>query len=144
MKTAIQYKAKAVDHHLQHDRAKRAATLEKEKKELEKTVDTLKKMTREEAKAIAEIVKKSFTQKELYQKFGIEEIKGKADIFEALVKRGDAETFIEAVLLVSERFDVKPGSVSDCANKTTEKKEEKVKDESHKVASAKKIAYKPR
>lgn len=123
MKALMQYKAKAIDHHLHHDRAKRAATLEKEKKELEKTVDTLKAMTREEAKAIADIVKKSFTRKELYQKFGIEEIKGKADIFEALVKRGDAKSLIEAVSLVAERFDVKPGSVSDCEKKATEKKE---------------------
>lgn len=144
MKALMQYKAKAVDHHLQHDRAKRAATLEKEKKELEKTVDTLKEMTREEAKAIVEIVKKSFNRKELYLKFGIEEIKGKADIFEALVKRGDAKNFVEAAALVAERFDVKPGSVSDCENKTTEKKEEKVKEDSNKAATANKIAYKQR
>lgn len=148
MKALMQYKAKAVDHHLQYERAKRAATLENEKKKLEKTVDTLKAMTREEAKTIAAIVKKTFSRKELYERFGIEEIKGKADIFEALVKRGDAKSFIEAVSIVTEKFDVKPGSVSDCEVKadkaTVVKAEQVIKNESNKTATAKKIAYKTR
>lgn len=59
-------------------------------------------------KAVARLIKNTYSPAEFAQAFGVE-LKGKADIFDALVKSGKAQNFAEAVAQVAIKMPAKSG-----------------------------------
>ena len=59
--------------------------------------------------AVAALIKKSYSPAEFAQEMGVE-LKGKADIFDALLREGRAKSFVEAVELVAKTMPSKQSS----------------------------------
>jgi dihydroxyacid dehydratase/phosphogluconate dehydratase len=59
-------------------------------------------------KAVARLLKNTYTPADFAKTFGIE-IKGKADIFDALVKAGHAQNFAAALVMVATKMPPKGG-----------------------------------
>ena len=96
--------ARAEVEKLESERAKHTARIER-----------LEKMTNEQSerealtrKAIARLIKNTYSPSDFAKAFGIE-LKGKADIFETLVKAGKAQNFAEAVAQVAVKMPAKGG-----------------------------------
>lgn len=60
------------------------------------------------AKAIAKVLKSTYTPEQLFSKFHLQPTRTKADIFETLVKQGIVKSFVQAVEFVASKFSVKP------------------------------------
>lgn len=89
---------------LEDERAKHSARIERLETMTTKQSEA-EAMTR---KAVARLIKNTYSPAEFAKAFGLE-IKGKADIFDALVKSGKAQNFAEAVAQVAVKMPAKGG-----------------------------------
>lgn len=96
---------KAEAEKMEGERARYVAKIEN----LERQVNEQKEERELVYKASARLIKNAYTPAEFAQVFGVE-LKGKADIFDALIKAGKAASFSEAVAQVALKMPSKTGA----------------------------------